>query len=166
MASKQSEALKDLYRGWTAAMAANPAMGLDEIRDLFEHWGDVTVEPGGVDYLEVDAGGVPCMWAVPKACTENRVLICTHGGGYVTGSIPLCADLKGFPPTYVQVGGDETLLDDSLRFVDKAKAAGVEIKCDVEPGMQHVFHFLTGRAPEADQAIARLAAWVKPKLGL
>ncbi|MGE3775382.1 MAG: alpha/beta hydrolase [Gammaproteobacteria bacterium] len=301
MASKQSEALKDLYKGWAAAMAANPTMGLDEIRDLFEHWGDVTVEPGGVDYLEVDAAGVPCLWAVPKGCTENRVLLCTHGGGYVTGSMythrkmfghfakavgcralilhyrrapeathpaqnedavkvyewllaqgiepqhiattgdsaggglctsvvlaakaqglplpaavmplspwydmeakggslktkaavdalvqkpiltnmaatflgnaskqdplanPLHAELKGFPPTYIQVGGDETLLDDSLRFVDKAKAAGVDVRCDVEPEMQHVFHFLAGRAPEADSAIARLAAWVKPKLGL
>jgi hypothetical protein len=32
--------------------------------------------------------------------------------------------------------------------------------------MQHVFHFLAGRAPEADAAIARMAAWVRPKLGL
>ena len=75
MASKQAEALKDLYKGWAAAMAANPTMGLDEVRDIFEHWGDVTVEPGGVDYLEVDAAGVPCMWAVPKGCREDRVLL-------------------------------------------------------------------------------------------
>jgi len=87
MASKQAEALKDLYRGWVVAMTANPTMGLDEIRDIFDNWGDVTVEPGGVDYLEVDAGGVPAMWAVPKGCREDRVLICTHGGGYVTGSM-------------------------------------------------------------------------------
>ena len=32
--------------------------------------------------------------------------------------------------------------------------------------MQHVFHFLAGRAPEADDAIARMAAWVRPRLGL
>jgi hypothetical protein len=32
--------------------------------------------------------------------------------------------------------------------------------------MQHVFHFLAGRAPEADVAIAAMAAWVRPKLGL
>lgn len=301
MASKQAVALTDLYQGWVAAMTANPTMGLDEIRDVFEHWGDVTVEPGGVDYIEVDAGGVPCLWAVPKGCTESRVLICTHGGGYVTGSMythrkmfghfakavgcralilhyrrapeathpaqnedavavyrwlldqgikphhiattgdsaggglctslvlgaraqglpapaavmplspwydmeakgaslktnaakdalvqepilmnmaatflggasaqdplanPLYADLTGFPPTYIQVGGDETLLDDSLRFAERAKAAGVDVRCEVVPEMQHVFHFLAGRAPEADAAIARLADWVKPKLGL
>jgi len=32
--------------------------------------------------------------------------------------------------------------------------------------MQHVFQFMAGRAPEADEAIGKLAAWVKPKLGL
>ena len=29
-----------------------------------------------------------------------------------------------------------------------------------------VFQFMAGRAPEADEAIQRMAAWVKPKLGL
>ena len=78
----------------------------------------------------------------------------------------LLADLQGLPPHYIQVGGDETLLDDSLRFEQRAKAAGMEIKVDVCPEMQHVFHFMVGRAPEADDAIKRLASWVRPKLGL
>ena len=59
MASQESEALKTLYRGWAAALAANPEMPLDELRLMFEHWGDVTAEPGGVDYIETNAGGVP-----------------------------------------------------------------------------------------------------------
>ncbi len=79
---------------------------------------------------------------------------------------PLYADLSGLPPFYVQVGGDETLLDDSRNFVAKVKAAGGEIKFDIYPEMQHVFQFLAGTAPEADKAIADLSAWVKPKLGL
>ncbi len=87
MASQESEALKTLYRGWAAALAANPEMPLDELRLMFEHWGDVTAEPGGVDYIETNAGGVPALWAVPKGCAEDRVLLCMHGGGYVTASI-------------------------------------------------------------------------------
>ena len=59
MASQESEALKTLYRGWAAALAANPEMPLDELRLMFEHWGDVTAEPGGVDYIETNTGGVP-----------------------------------------------------------------------------------------------------------
>ena len=79
---------------------------------------------------------------------------------------PLYADLAGLPPLYIQVGADETLLDDSLRFEAKAKEAGVEIKLDVFPEMQHVFQFMAGTAPEADDAIQQMAAWVRPKLGL
>jgi hypothetical protein len=56
---------------------------LEESRDLDEHWGDVTGEPGGVDYLEIDAGGVPAMRAVPHAAGDDRVLLCLHGGGFV-----------------------------------------------------------------------------------
>ena len=33
---------------------------------------------------------------------------------------PLYADLSGLPPTYIQVGGDETLLGDSLQFDENA----------------------------------------------
>ena len=32
----------------------------------------VTAEPRGVNYIEVDAAGVPAMCAVPKNCAENR----------------------------------------------------------------------------------------------
>ena len=60
----------------------------------------------------------------------------------------------------------EALLDDTLRAAERAKAAGVDVKCDVFPEMQHVFQFMAGNAPEADDAIARLAAWVKPAVGL
>ena len=56
-------------------------------RGIFEHWGDITAEPGQVDYIEVDAGGVEAMWAVPKNCADDRVALCTHGGGYGTGSM-------------------------------------------------------------------------------
>jgi epsilon-lactone hydrolase len=49
MASQEAEGLTALYRSWTAALGANPAMPLDELRLMFEHWGDVTAEPGNVD---------------------------------------------------------------------------------------------------------------------
>ena len=52
-----------------------------------ESWGDLTAEPRGVDYLETEAGGLPAMWAVPKHASTDRVLMCIHGGGFVSGSI-------------------------------------------------------------------------------
>lgn len=303
MASKESLALEKLYRGWVAEMSENPEASVDELRKLFDHWGDVTAEPGGVDYLEVDAGGVPAMWAVPKGAVNDKVLLCSHGGGYVVGSMythrkmfghiaksvgcralivdygrapenlhpgpvndmvkayrwlleskgfkagdvaftgdsaggalavttmaaarmqglplpvasmpmspwagadvsgesydtnahrdalvsrqtsqglgglslgekgdikdplanPLYTDYQGMPPIYIQVGDAETLLDDSRRMAERAKQAGVEVRIDLFPDMQHVFQFLAGAAPEADEAIARMAEWVRPKLGM
>jgi epsilon-lactone hydrolase len=302
MASKQSEQLVTLYKSWIAALGANPDMPLDEMRAMFEHLGDVTAEPGGVDYIETEAGGVPALWAVPKGCAEDRVLLCSHGGGYVVCSMyshrkvyghlakaigcralivhyglapenvhpgpvddmvkayrwlleqgiapnhialtgdsaggglavttilrlrerglplpaatmplspwidmdatggtfetnretdalvareivqgmaatflgevgsrqdplvnPLHGDLRGLPPVYIQVGSYETLLDDSRALAEALRRADCEVKLDVHPEMQHVFHLLAGVAPEADEAIRQLAAWVRPRLGL
>jgi acetyl esterase/lipase len=79
---------------------------------------------------------------------------------------PLYADLTGFGPLYVQVGGHEVLLDDSREFARRAERAGVPVRLDVFPEMQHTFQMMAGRAPEADDAIQRFADWVRPRLGL
>ena len=47
-----------------------------------------------------------------------------------------------------------------------ARTAGVEVRLDIFPEQQHTFQMAAGRAPEADDAIGRMAAWVRPKLGL
>lgn len=303
MASKQSELIKVLYRHWLSEMAAHPEWTDAERKGLIEEWNVLSIEPGGVDYLEVDAGGVPALWAVPhRAKTEgpDRVLLAIHGGGFISGSrythrklfahlakavgaralIPgyrlladggqypapvddvlaayrwlldqgvapqriaftgdsaggwltvvtqlrlrdaglplpaasmplspwidmdgagesmaaneesdvlfnrqwtaqlaagflggadpkdpatnaLYADLSGLPPMYIQVGGDEMLLDDSRRLAEHAEKAGVEVRLDVFPEQQHTFQMMVGRAPEADDAVARLADWVRPLL--
>jgi epsilon-lactone hydrolase len=79
---------------------------------------------------------------------------------------PLYADLTGLAPMYIQVGGDETLLDDARALAGQARRAGLDVRLDVFPGMLHTFQMAAGRAPEADDAMARMAAWVRPRLGL
>lgn len=74
---------------------------------------------------------------------------------------PLYADFTGFPRLYVAAGSVETLLDNSTRLADRATAAGVDVTLSVVDGMQHVFPFLAGRAPEADAEIARIGAWYR-----
>ncbi|TPL83448.1 alpha/beta hydrolase [Mesorhizobium sp. B2-3-14] len=300
MASMQSQANRNHY----AALAANAGkltspQAVIDYNDV--NWTALTGEPGGVDYIEVDAGGVPAMWVVPKGADEQRVLFYAHGGGFVGGSIythrklvghlakaigcrallydyplahqakhpaqleaassawdwlvdqgldpkriviagdscgavptygvlqrlraqrrplpvatliisgwfdmaltgasyetnrdkdpafareavdwlaanfigdadrrdpevsPLYADLSGFPPVFLQAGADETLVDESRMFAERARQAGVETRLDVFDGMLHSFQMMAGRAPEADDAIARFAAWVRPRLGL
>ncbi|MBZ9905884.1 alpha/beta hydrolase [Mesorhizobium sp. BR115XR7A] len=300
MASMQSQANRNHY----AALAANAGkltspQAVIDYNDV--NWTALTGEPGGVDYIEVDAGGVPAMWVVPKGADEQRVLFYAHGGGFIGGSIythrklvghlakavgcrallydyplahqakhpaqleaassawdwlvdqgldpkriviagdscgavptygvlqrlraqrrplpvatliisgwfdmaltgasyetnrdkdpafareavdwlaanfigdadrrdpevsPLYADLSGFPPVFLQAGADETLVDESRMFAERARQAGVETRLDVFDGMLHSFQMMAGRAPEADDAIARFAAWVRPRLGL
>jgi acetyl esterase/lipase len=304
MLGKTPDALNTLYRQWMAEIQGNPTLTIDGIRDLFEHWGDVTAEPGNTDYLTEEVNGLKALWVVPKGCVQGKVLLCAHGGGYILGSIyshrklfghfaarvgcralivdyrrapeyphpvpvndmtdayrwllasgavsgpgdvaflgdsaggalsittmllarerglpmpaaavalapyldmealgesygsnaafdrlgnregnlrfisvflgpqgnprdplanPLFADLTGLPPIYLQVGGHDVLADDSVRFHARAMAAGIHTTLDIAPEMPHVFQFLAGNVLQADEAIARAAAWAKPYLGL
>lgn len=79
---------------------------------------------------------------------------------------PIYADFAGIAPMYVQVGGDEALLDDTTRVVAKALEAGVDVQSEVFPEMQHVFQFAAGRVPEADDAVAKIGSYLRPRLGL
>lgn len=79
---------------------------------------------------------------------------------------PLYADLSGLGPIYIQAGGDETLADDARLLAAHARKAGVEVSVDIFPGMLHTFQMAAGRAPEANDAIDKLAAWVRPRLAL
>jgi epsilon-lactone hydrolase len=294
--------VKSLYERWGAAFAAEPEMPLDRWRAMIEEWPQVTAEPGGVDYVEVEAGGVPAMWITPKAAAADRVILSMHGGGFVTGSMythrklfghlakavgarglvvdyrrppehihpapvedvvsayrwlldqgieashvaftgdsagggmvvtamllardrglplpaagmplspwfdfeatgasqetnagtdallnaklgrvlagmflgdsgdprdpyvnPIYGELAGLPALYLQVSDAETLLDDSRAFAERAREAGVDVRLDVFPGHQHTFQMAAGRSPDADEAIRRLADWVRPHLGL
>jgi len=79
---------------------------------------------------------------------------------------PLYADLTGLPPTRLQVGDAERLLDDSRRFAERATRAGVPVELEIFADQQHTFQMMAGRAPEADEAITGLAAWLRSHLGL
>ena len=79
---------------------------------------------------------------------------------------PIYADYSGLAPLYIQVGGDESLLDDTVRIVAKAEEAGVDVRSEVFPEMQHVFQLAAGRMPEADDAVAKIGAFLRPHLGL
>ena len=87
MSHTRPDPVKDLYQRWSETFAQRGELPLDEWREIIEEWGQATAEPGGVDYLEVDAGGVPAMWLAPKGAAEDRVVLGLHGGGFVTGSM-------------------------------------------------------------------------------
>jgi acetyl esterase/lipase len=78
---------------------------------------------------------------------------------------PLFADLRHLPPLLIHVGTAETLLDDSRRFADRARAAGVDATLEVWEDMVHVWHAFAFVLPEARDANARIGEFLRRHLG-
>ena len=74
---------------------------------------------------------------------------------------PLYGDYNGLPPILIQVGDCEVLLDDSTRYAERAKAAGVDVTLEVWDEMIHVFQIFAPTLPEGQQAIDKIGEWVK-----
>lgn len=70
---------------------------------------------------------------------------------------PLHGDLTGFPPLLMQVGGNEILKDDSVRFVEAVNAAGGSAQLEVWPDLFHVWHNFPSRLPDAVLAVGNAA---------
>ena len=74
---------------------------------------------------------------------------------------PVFADLYDLPPMLIQVGDQEMLLDDSITFAEKAKAAGVDVTLDVWEDMFHVWHALAAIIPEAQEAVEQAGVFIQ-----
>jgi acetyl esterase/lipase len=77
------------------------------------------------------------------------------------GISPLYGDLHGLPPLFLSVGTYETMLDDSLRFAEKAQAAGVEVTLRVGEEMIHCFPVMAPLFPEATEALNEICAFIR-----
>jgi acetyl esterase/lipase len=78
-----------IYKKFSAIsdrVKAHPNMELENLRFLLDDLHVLTGEPTAVTYEEVDAGGVPAIFAKPIEAAADRVIIYTHGGGCVTNS--------------------------------------------------------------------------------
>ena len=78
---------------------------------------------------------------------------------------PIHADPAGLPPLYVNVGDQEILLDDALVFVEKARAAGVDVTLRVAEGLWHVYPAWAGVVPECMEEMRAMAAFIGQCLG-
>jgi epsilon-lactone hydrolase len=72
---------------------------------------------------------------------------------------PLYGDLTGLPPMLVHVGTDEILLDDAVRLVERARAAGVDASVGRFPGLWHVFQAFP--LPESKTSLRELGGFVR-----
>jgi len=77
---------------------------------------------------------------------------------------PLYGDLRGLPPIRVHVGDDEVLLDDSRRYVERAVAAGVDVRLDIWMGMPHGFVTAVREFDAARQSLKAIGAFLTERL--
>ena len=76
----------------------------------------------------------------------------------------LFADLQGFPPMLIQVGSDETLLDDAVRFAAAAGAADVAVTLEIWPHMIHAWPLWNARLEAGRRALASAGAFIRSHL--
>jgi acetyl esterase/lipase len=77
---------------------------------------------------------------------------------------PLHGRLAGMPPVRIHVGDDEVLLDDSLRYIERAVAGGVDARADVWMGMPHGFPGSIGKLKAAAKALDAIGAFLVERL--
>jgi len=77
---------------------------------------------------------------------------------------PLFADLKGFPPTLIQVGSAETLLDDAARFAAVAGAADVRVTLEIWPQMIHAWPLWNAHLEPGRRALASAGTFIRESL--
>jgi epsilon-lactone hydrolase len=74
---------------------------------------------------------------------------------------PLFSDLRGFPPVLIQVGSEETLLDDSVRFARSLGLADVSVTLQVWPHMIHAWPMWNAKLTEGRQALEQMGEFVR-----
>jgi acetyl esterase/lipase len=111
-----------------------------------------SAQPGGVDDPMIPVAALRDMGKLYAASDLRNPL-----------AAPLHGNYKGLPPLLIQVGTREILLDDSTRVADKARAAGVTVRLEIEEGAPHVWQATPG-LPEAVDAVKRIGAFVRERI--
>lgn len=76
----------------------------------------------------------------------------------------LNASLHGLPPLQIHVGTSEILLDDSIRYAQRAHGEGSNVTLHTWEGMPHVFQNCTGVLQAADQSLEIITSFIASHL--
>jgi acetyl esterase/lipase len=76
---------------------------------------------------------------------------------------PLFGEFQGLPPLLVFASESEMLFDDSARLVERARAAGVDVRFEPRDGLAHVWPLFSSVMPEAREALALTAQFVRER---
>jgi epsilon-lactone hydrolase len=77
---------------------------------------------------------------------------------------PLFADLAGLPPMLIQVGSDETLLDDATRFAAAAGAADIAVTLEIWPHMIHAWQLWNAHLEPGRRALSSAGSFLRRHL--
>jgi acetyl esterase/lipase len=99
----------------------------------------------------------------PQVAELVRAYLGTYDATHPLAS-PLHGRLSGLPPIRIDVGDDEVLLDDSLRYVERAVAAGVDARLEVWMGMFHGFVASIGAIKAATLALDANGSFLAERL--
>ncbi|MGV8995622.1 MAG: alpha/beta hydrolase [Parvibaculaceae bacterium] len=77
---------------------------------------------------------------------------------------PLYAQFNGLPPIRIDVGDNEVLLSDSIRYTERAQAAGMEITLSIWEGMSHVFQSSLGQFLAAERSLNAIVDFLRQRL--
>ncbi|MFE1602856.1 alpha/beta hydrolase [Methylobacterium sp. ID0610] len=78
---------------------------------------------------------------------------------------PLFGDLSGLPPTLILASSSELLYGDSVRYANKARASGSDIRLQSWTGLPHVWLLMDLDAQAATDGWATIARFVKERAG-
>jgi len=131
-----------------------PAAGV-----LYSPWVDLTLAGASMDTkASVD-------YLLARDALQGAVYGYAGGADPASAKVsPLFEDLQGIAPLLIQCGSYEVLLDDATRLAATAAAADVAVQLDVTPGMPHVFQASAPELAEADAALGRTGAFLRPRL--
>lgn len=89
----------------------------------------------------------------PAILAQFRKAYLGHADPHDPRISPLFAPLCGLPPILIHVGERELLRDDSLRFAEQARQAGVRCEVKVWPVVPHVWQLAEQFIPEARRSL-------------
>jgi acetyl esterase/lipase len=98
----------------------------------------------------------------PLGCPENASMLYAKDQDKSIPYIsPLYGNLSGLPPLHISAGGNETLLDDAVRFAEKARNSGVNVTLRVDKGMCHCYPVFGNLFRESKLALAEICQHLK-----
>jgi len=97
---------------------------------------------------------------VPKAIAAWLGLILMRVNPADPLNSPLFGDLSDLPPTLIQASDCEMLLGESIRYTNKAQAAGSDVKLQIWKNQIHDWQLFAPRSGSAKEAYAEVEAFI------